>query len=71
MINIYNDILTTPVCQEISKIDYKLKGFTTATVKFGGYKKMQLEFYNYCKNNNIILQENIINKIFYRNKEAI
>ncbi len=71
MINTYNDILTTPICQEISKTDNKLKGFTTATIKFGGYKKMQLEFYNYCNNNNINLQEHIINKIFHRNKEAV
>lgn len=72
MVNNYDDILTQSVCREISKTDLKLKGFIESTMgKFGGYKKMQLEFYNFCQINNIILSDKIINKIFSRNKEAI
>jgi hypothetical protein len=71
MVNKYNKILSIIECRKLSKIDNKIKGITDATVKFGGYKKMQIEFLNYCKNNNINLSVDILKKILNYNKEAI
>jgi hypothetical protein len=67
LVNKYEQIIETTSFKKYT--DSQLKGFLNATQKNGGYKKLQLEFLKYSETNNIKLSNDIINQIYYRNKE--